>query len=191
MKIKYIFFDCFGVIAAEVAPVWTNAHLTKEQAKEFLSGVMVESDYGRVKQDEMFSILSNLCGEPKEQVREEWIRLAKVNEEVRAYIKELRKTYKTALLSNAYDGCIGLTFSDEELDELFDVKVISSEVGQVKPLPDIYKTVLKRASCEPCEAVFTDDNPVNLQTAEELGINVIHFKNLEQFKKELNEIVMR
>ena len=51
--------------------------------------------------------------------------------------------------------------------------VLSSEVGIVKPEPEIYQKLLKKYGIEPTESVFIDDIQANLDTAAELGFETI------------------
>lgn len=51
--------------------------------------------------------------------------------------------------------------------------ILSSEVGVVKPEPEIYQKLLKKYRIEPTESVFIDDIQANLDTAAELGFETI------------------
>ena len=51
--------------------------------------------------------------------------------------------------------------------------ILSSEVGVVKPEPEIYQKLLKKYSLNPTESVFIDDIQANLDTAAELGFETI------------------
>ena len=51
--------------------------------------------------------------------------------------------------------------------------ILSSEVGVVKPEPEIYQTLLRKYGIDPTESVFIDDIQANLDTAAELGFETI------------------
>ena len=51
--------------------------------------------------------------------------------------------------------------------------ILSSEVGVVKPKPEIYQKLLKKYGIDPTESVFIDDIQANLDTAAELGFETI------------------
>ena len=51
--------------------------------------------------------------------------------------------------------------------------ILSSEVGIVKPEPEIYQKLLKKYEIDPTESVFIDDIQANLDTAAELGFETI------------------
>jgi epoxide hydrolase-like predicted phosphatase len=78
---------------------------------------------------------------------------------------------RTALLSNSW----GNDYPRDGWDELFDVVVISGEVGMRKPEPRIFRHTLERVGCPPGDAVFVDDQPLNVRAAAGLGmIGVLH-----------------
>ena len=58
-------------------------------------------------------------------------------------------------------------------DQGYRIYILSSEVGVVKPEPDIYQKLLKKYGIDPTESVFIDDIQANLDTAAELGFETI------------------
>jgi len=88
---------------------------------------------------------------------------------------------RTAVLSNSWDN----DYPRQGWDELFDVVVISGEVGMRKPEPRIYHHVLELVGLAPGEAVFVDDMASNVTAAVELGmVGVVH-RSFEQTADEL------
>jgi HAD superfamily hydrolase (TIGR01509 family) len=61
-------------------------------------------------------------------------------------------------------------FTPEELESLFDVVVLSSEVGMVKPHPEIYELVAERLGVASGECIMIDDLPTNTAGAEAAGM---------------------
>ena len=57
---------------------------------------------------------------------------------------------------------------------IFDEYILSYEVGAMKPHPRIYEDALAKAGVEANECVFIDDIEVNIETAQKLGIDIIH-----------------
>ncbi len=70
--------------------------------------------------------------------------------------------FKTALLSNSW-GLGG--YPRERFEELFDVVVISAEVGMRKPQPEIFRFAAEKLGVEPSGCVFVDDHPGHLKAA--------------------------
>lgn len=87
-----------------------------------------------------------------------------------ALIKELKANgYRILLLSNA-------SVRQHEYwpripaSELFDGKLISSDVHLVKPQPEIYRLLCDTFHVLPEECFFVDDSPQNVEGAYEAGI---------------------
>jgi len=103
-----------------------------------------------------------------------------------ALIQRLRPRYKIALLSNAPDNLRHWITSEWSIPEdTFDAIVISAEAGVTKPDPAIFCTALARLGVEPHEAIFVDDFIENVQAAQALGIEAIHFTSPEALLEEL------
>ena len=61
------------------------------------------------------------------------------------------------------------------LEELFEEVVDSSHVGVRKPEREIYALTCSRMAIEPTEAVFVDDNALNVMAARAFGMEAVHF----------------
>jgi epoxide hydrolase-like predicted phosphatase len=77
---------------------------------------------------------------------------------------------KTGLLSNSWGAS---TYPADTLEKLFDVLVISGELGVRKPDVAIYETAIERMGLPAEQLVFVDDLPGNLKPARALGIHTI------------------
>lgn len=107
-------------------------------------------------------------------------------DEVMEFIKELRKKYKTAYVTNYNKDYWDLIVAKFEMNEWFDYGLVSYQIKARKPSEVAFKKMLEHFGVNPEEAVYTDDIEKNLVPPKEMGIHVIPFKNLEQFKAELN-----
>lgn len=67
----------------------------------------------------------------------------------------------------------------------FDGIVVSGEEGTIKPDPKLYETLLERYDIDPATAIFIDDNKLNVEAAEKLGIHGVHFHSPAQLRAEL------
>ena len=112
----------------------------------------------------------------------------RLDEDLVNLIRDLRQEgYRTALLSNAPSDM--RAFLEElEIDDAFDVIVISGEEGVVKPSPQIYHRTLDRLGVAPREAVFVDDMQVNVDAAAEIGLHSTRFRGLAPLKVWLEDL---
>ena len=72
--------------------------------------------------------------------------------------------------------------------DLLDDMVISGEVGQVKPHPEIFQIMLDRIGRPAHECLFIDDATANIQQAQKMGFATVHFQSPEQLRGALHEL---
>jgi putative hydrolase of the HAD superfamily len=88
-------------------------------------------------------------------------------------IRALRQAgLRTALLSNSW----GDDYRRDLFPELFDVVVISAEVGMRKPEERIFRHTAELLGLEPEECVFIDDVAANIAAAEAIGLIGVHHR---------------
>jgi epoxide hydrolase-like predicted phosphatase len=75
----------------------------------------------------------------------------------------------TGLISNSWV----MDHYTEEIRDLFDVVVISAEVGLHKPQPEIYRLAAEQLGVAPEDCVFVDDLRENCAGAEAVGMTAI------------------
>ncbi len=73
------------------------------------------------------------------------------------------------------------------LDTIFQGFLTSCYLGQAKPDEGIYIAALGIACCERDQAVFIDDRLLNVEPAHALGLNAVHYQNLDQLRAALRE----
>lgn len=177
---KAIIFDFFGVIRTDAYTAWLQKNNIPHQGEYF--DASYQQDMGKSTGEEFFARLSELQGRPV--TKEEMDTGATVDEAVVAIVKTLKQHYKLALLSNSA-GSVRRLLKEHDLEQYFDEVIISSEVGMVKPSPEIFKLTLDRLGATAPEAIFIDDNLSHVQAADKLGIKSIRFESAEQLKEEL------
>lgn len=72
--------------------------------------------------------------------------------------------------------------------DLLDDMVISGDVGQVKPDPEIFQILLDRIGRPAKECLFIDDALANIHQAQRLGFGTVHFHSPEQLAATLREL---
>ncbi len=73
--------------------------------------------------------------------------------------------------------------------DLFDVSVFSAEVNLVKPNPEFYSWMMEQLDVDYPESIFVDDFIENIQAADALGMQTVHFKNTKQAIEEIKTIL--
>jgi epoxide hydrolase-like predicted phosphatase len=98
------------------------------------------------------------------------------NPELVAYFRFLRPRYRTALLSNSFDGAREREQDRYHFTEMVDFIIYSHEVGLAKPDPRIYALTSQRVGVQPHEIVFLDDAERNVAAAAAYGFHAILYQ---------------
>lgn len=106
--------------------------------------------------------------------------------EVLAIVLACKSKLSVGLMTNATTK-LNQDLESLGIADLFDHVVNASEVGSVKPEPEIYLHALKLAGVEPHEAFFADDRPENIDAAERLGYVGHLFKTPEGLRTALTK----
>lgn len=111
-------------------------------------------------------------------------------EDVKEVIPRLKNKYKMAVVSDAWPSLENV-FIDADMKKYFEIIVISTQIGTLKPDPRMYETAIERLQVNNSEAIFIDDNINNCLGAERLGIKSI-LMSRENFneKKEKNKTML-
>lgn len=92
-------------------------------------------------------------------------------------VKQLKRHYTIALLTNADNIFRPLLKSKFHIDGLFNYVIISAEVGLAKPDPNIFRKACEIISVRPEQCVFIDDSLSNVQSASNIGMHAIQYVN--------------
>ena len=186
--IKAVIFDCFGVVFSdnfEQNYVAFGGDLEKD--REFLLSLIFDVSRGDV--DNITEVIAARLGVDED----EWEKANKsgrsFNHELLSYIKDLRQTYKVSMLSNIGNDGLENFMDYRVLEEHFDDIVESAKIGFAKPEARAYETAAERLGVRLDECVFTDDRQAYVEGAQHVGMQAILFKDTEDFKKKLEQIL--
>lgn len=93
--------------------------------------------------------------------------------------------YKIVALTNWSNETFPIARKRFEFLNWFEGIVVSGDEKTRKPFNEIYDVCLNRYNISPENAIFIDDNQKNIEAANKIGINGIHFKNPEQLQHDL------
>jgi HAD superfamily hydrolase (TIGR01509 family) len=115
----------------------------------------------------------------------------RVDDELVAYIRDLRPGCRTALLSNAWPSVRDTLENRWEIAEIFDVITLSCEVKIAKPDPRIYALTLEALGLPPERTAFVDDFERNVAAARQLGMAGVQFQSRDQVRHDLDVLLGR
>lgn len=101
---------------------------------------------------------------------------------IAAVLAARRTGVRTGLLSNSW-GDSG--YPRHRFAELFDIVVISGEVGLRKPDPAIYALAAQRLGLPPGDCVFVDDLDINVHAAQAAGMAGVVHRSADQTMAQL------
>jgi epoxide hydrolase-like predicted phosphatase len=198
MAIRAVFFDFGGVIMRTEyqAPRQKLAERFNMDYDEidkavFGSDSARRASLGEITEDQHWTEVLKRFKQPASEVksfRDQFFGGDIVDRNLVEYIRSLRGSFHTGLISNAWSGLRNL-LAKERLLDLFDTVVISAEVRTVKPSVKIYELALEQAKVSAEEAVFVDDFPENIAACQKVGMTGILFNNPEKSLDRLHRVL--
>jgi putative hydrolase of the HAD superfamily len=198
MTIRAVFFDLGGVILR------TEYQAPRQQLAErlgmeyddldrivFSSETGIQAATGAITSRQHWEAVIKRLKRPLEElelIRDEFFAGDIIDRDIVNFLRSLRGTYTTGLISNNWNDLRDYLVHERIIDA-FDHIIISAEVGVAKPEPEIFRIALEQAGVRPEEAVFVDDFYVNIESCEKIGIKGIHFKDAESAMQQLKELL--
>jgi epoxide hydrolase-like predicted phosphatase len=192
--IDIVFFDLGGVIlrTEHQAP---REHLAERLnvSYEDLIRVVFESDsahrasLGEISAQQHWEAVAYRLGRPRAEapaLRDEFFGGDVLDRQLLEFIRSLRTSRRTGLISNAWADMRDYIVRNR-FDDAFDALVISAEVGLLKPDPRIYELALDQMGAAPAAALLVDDMQANVEGALAVGMSAILFKDTDQVRNEL------
>jgi len=181
--IKGIIFDCYGVLVHGSLNYLRS--LTSENDRQAFNELSHASDRGYISRTDYILGVGKLINRMPKDIEQVITRQEVRSPEMLEFVTSLRANYKTAMLSNVGRGSVERLFGEEELKNLFEVVVLSSEVGVTKPGVAIYQLTASRLGLLPEECLMIDDIAVNVEGAKAAGMQAVQFKDIQQCKQEV------
>jgi len=198
MKIKALFFDLGGVILrTEDKSARTNLAAEFGMGYEEMDRFVFESktaalaSVGKLTEKEHWLDVTRRLNRPDSDmphIRAAFFEGDRLDNAIIDLLRSLRGTYKTGLISNAWDDLRGW-MTDQQFEDAFDSIVISAEVGFAKPDPRIYQYALDMLQVKAEEAIFVDDVEKNIIGCEALGMHGVLFRTFQQTLAEINQFL--
>jgi HAD superfamily hydrolase (TIGR01509 family) len=111
------------------------------------------------------------------------------NYDLLAYIKDLRKIYKTAVLSNVSRDGFWRRFTANELEPYFDSIILSGEIGYAKPEARAYEVAADTLGIRLDACLMIDDREDYCQGAQGVGMQAVLYTSLPNLQQDLVRIL--
>lgn len=185
--IKVIFFDCFGVLM-----------LTRQQTLEVrypkyaerLTELSHQADAGFLGRSELVEQVAELLTITTEESDTLLTGGYVVNDDLVGLIVNLKQQgYKIGLISNLGRDWFD-TYVPEATKTLFDDRVVSGEVGMVKPYPEIFELACSRLGVETQDALFIDDIASNCDGAQRAGMHALLYTSFASLEPSVKDLLL-
>jgi putative hydrolase of the HAD superfamily len=188
--VKAVIFDCFGVLVGKgFEHTYRLAGGDPAKDRVFIEDMLGQASMGLVSDDEFRTQMAAHVGISVDEWRSAVRAADLADTELLDYIKDLRKSCKTAILSNANRGVVERKIGQNWITECFDEVIVSADVGLVKPDPRIYELAVERLGVEAAECVFIDDSLGHIEGARQYGMQAVHYQDFVQMKSELTKLL--
>ncbi len=179
MPIKWIIFDAMGVIykvaddVSDLLVPFIRSKNNTQPLKEIFK-LYIKASLGQIPPQEFWAVLG--YGKEYPDIETEFLdNWYSFDTDFLEVAKDLKRKYNIAMLSNDLKNWSSFLRNKFNINHLFDVVVISGDVGYRKPDKRIYEILLNKTQSFAEECLFIDDKLENLQAASELGIKTIKF----------------
>ena len=191
--ITTIIFDLSEVLIAGLIGIEKElAPLVDLPEEKFLEGLWTDSFWqlmkGKISEDDYLSdVFERNNWNADKNIFKDIIR-KNFHNEVEGMIKlieELSEKYKLILLSDHAVEWIEYIDKIHPSLNTFHKKYFSFQLGEIKREGCAFELLLNENDLQATDCLFIDDSSTNIKAAEEVGLNVILFKDIGQLKEEL------
>lgn len=110
----------------------------------------------------------------------------RLDAELVEFLRSLRPSYKTAILSNAWSNGRRVIAQDYGLADAVDEIIVSAEEGVAKPDARLYRLAVQRLGAPAAAAIMVDDFVDNVNGAVAAGLTGVLFRSTAQVIADLN-----
>ncbi|MFQ6673377.1 MAG: HAD family hydrolase [Fidelibacterota bacterium] len=193
-----IYFDIGGVLLS-IHPDRTLHYLRRctSLPETVLGGALggdIHDAYetGKLSDDEFYERYRATLPQPNGLTRkdfyEAWLRLIGEPTETLELARALARSYPVWLVSNTNPHHI--RHGDARgYFRGFAGAIYSFEIGFRKPSKGFFGTALKRAGTLASSSIFVDDQFENIQAAQDLGFQTVHYRSHTQLRRDLDELL--
>jgi epoxide hydrolase-like predicted phosphatase len=199
MPIRAVFFDVGGVLESTPPTGWVQlweAKLGLETGQLIArtSDLTLAGSLGQITEAEVRRRYGERLGIDVRTVdallEDAWTEyLGTLNEELVAYVRDLRTRCRTGIISNSFVGAREREGERYGFPDLVDAVIYSHEVGFAKPDSRIYEIACERLDVQPAEALLVDDVQRWVDAARRLGLHGVVFRTTSQAIAEIEALL--
>jgi len=154
------------------------------------SGMVNRLDVGRIGSRAFFAEVRRIIDYrgTLADLRRCWVEIFRPSPAMERLVHQLAARYRLVLLSNTNRPHFEYVRRRFPIVRTFRRRVLSYEVGLLKPGPAIYRLAVKKTGCAPAECVYVDDYPVFAAAAEAVGVTGLVFSGARRLRADLRRL---
>ena len=199
-RIKAIFFDFDGVMTIDKTGTQSICNYISKNCN--IDKDTFEKEYRKYNNDLLYGITTHkkiwnkICQDLNENIPISFLydsfENTPINNEMHNFVKIIkRQNLKTALITDNKIDRINIIKEKYKLNKIFDIIIVSAEVGFGKDKKEIFQIVLDKINVKSDECIFIDNQEKNLIVPKNMGINTIFFddeqRNMQKLKNEIKK----
>ena len=199
--IKAIFFDYDGVMTIDKTGTQSVCNYISKNCLVDLK--IFEKEYRKYNTDILYGktthekIWNELCSNINKNipisVLYDSFANTPIDAEMHSFARRIKESkIKTGLITDNKADRMKMLTEKYKLREIFDIILISAEIGSGKESRKIFEMAISEAGCSPSECIFIDNQEKNLVIPGKMGINVIYYddekRDIEKLKTDIAEI---
>lgn len=185
--IKAVIWDVGGVMLFDddIRLFWKDIPNSKPLRKEFRANKISVNEFIN-KGSKLFGITTQ---EFLKKYKETYFSVTLIPETFEIYKKMITPKYIFSNTNPIYAEFVLKTYP--EIYALSKKNYLSHEMGVLKEGPEVFDSIIKEIGLLPSEILFIDDHQEKTEFAKIAGMNVIHYQNQTQLKKELKDLKVK
>lgn len=187
--IKALIFDCFGVFYADPLFAYMRDPQTPAEKAKALHALDEQAARGTLSKNDFVAQAAELLNISTINAEQRFFQSNERNDRLVEYVKELRKSYKVAMLSNIGGDMMDGFFAPQERQDLFDTAILSGDVKMAKPDKAIFELTCRRLGVELHEAIMIDDMQSTCDIVKTYDMQSVCYKDFEQCKNDLRALL--
>ncbi|MCL2740217.1 MAG: HAD family phosphatase [Oscillospiraceae bacterium] len=195
--IKAIFFDLDGVLTLDKTGTITESKyfanktgIDFQKLFEHKCKFDQREDSDKLKTADIWKFICEKCAV---EFNPDWIKeafkSAPIDDKMVAIAKKLKRKYKIGIITDNKAERVKVIVEQNNLKNLFESIVVSSEVGSTKRQPKIFEVAMQSLGVKPEECIFIDNSQRNVDIARQVGMLGIYFDDEVRDYSEIDKLV--
>jgi len=103
-------------------------------------------------------------------------------------VRRISPAYVRATLCNTNVLHWSRLMEETELEHLFEYHFASHLIGKLKPDREVFEHVVAALGCEPSAILFLDDQPLNVEAAQAIGLQAVCVRGVQEAERVLTAV---